>query len=112
MRPATQGEDWQVEATLPKAHDRAIYSVSWSKKSGRVVSTGSDSRVVIYEERRNPGGDDSEWHIVATLSGGHGPYEINAVTWCPRYDSGRKGDEEMIVTTGDDGQTKAWALIE
>ncbi|KAI9734717.1 MAG: Cytosolic iron-sulfur protein assembly protein [Claussenomyces sp. TS43310] len=122
MRPAPSGETWICEATLPKAHDRAIYSASWSKKTGRVVSTGSDSRVVIYEERPRSsamvdGAEDgsgteagTEWHVLATLEQGHGPYEINHVTWCPRYDGGRKGEEEMVITTGDDGKVKAWAL--
>lgn len=136
MRRSSSGEKWVCEATLPKVHDRPIYSVSWSKKTGRVVSTGSDSRVVVYEERpRIAGGkleavtaEDSdqpttngesqtaesesatEWHVLTTLPMAHGPYEINHATWCSRFDGGRKGEEEMIVTTGDDGRVKAWAI--
>lgn len=111
MRPASQGEQWTVQATLPKAHDRAIYSVSWSKKTGRVVSTGSDSRIVVYEERpRADGSDGTEWHIIATLFAG--VYELNAVCWCPRYDNGLNGQEESIVVTGDDGRVTAYALEE
>jgi WD40 repeat protein len=110
MRPSHSGEEWEVEATLPKVHDRPIYSISWSKKTGRAVSTGSDSRVVVYEEREAEG--KKEWVVLATLEGGHGPYEINHVTWCGRFDGGRKGEEEMIVTTGDDGIVRAWALEE
>lgn len=109
IRPMNKGEDWVVEATLPKAHDRAIYSVNWSKRTGRVVSTGSDSRVVVYEEKKGANGQ-AEWQIVATLAQGHGPYEINHATWCPRFDGGRKGEEEMIITTGDDGKVMAWSL--
>jgi WD40 repeat protein len=136
MRPVGTGEQWVCEAVLPKVHDRAIYSISWSKKTRRVVSTGSDSRVVIYEERpKGPAvadannidgpvevesdmqglggsGSETEWHVLCTLDQGHGPFEINHVTWCPRFDGGRKGDEEMVVTTGDDGQVRAWKLEE
>lgn len=133
MRATSQDETWVVESTLPKVHDRAIYSVSWSKKTGRIVSTGSDSKIIVYEER--PRTDIStapiaasdntasngetkeresqpatEWHVVAQVELGHGPYEINHATWCPRFDGGRKGEEEMIVTTGDDGIVKAWTL--
>jgi WD40 repeat protein len=146
-------ETWICEATLPPAHDRAIYSVSWSRTSGRVVSTGSDSNVVVYEERPRhrprlagrPHGHSepallspseqaqdpepaTEWHVLATMPLGHGPYEINHAVWCRRFDrrgsggggfgggggGGEVGDEEeeMIVTTGDDGSVKAWAVVE
>ncbi|PMD56758.1 WD40 repeat-like protein [Hyaloscypha bicolor E] len=107
---------WECTATLPKAHDLPIYSTSWSKKSGRVVSTGGDGKIVIYEEttkgRTKVGGEiEREWVIVGILAGGHGPYEINHVTWCTRFDSAKAEDgEEMIVTTGDDGVVRAWAI--
>jgi len=116
MRPAPSNETWECTAILPKAHDLPVYSVSWSRKSGRVVSTGGDGKIVIYEERTKGrtkvGGEiEREWVIVGTLAGGHGPYEINHVTWCTRFDSGKAEDgEEMIVTTGDDGAVRAWAL--
>jgi WD40 repeat protein len=116
MRPPPSNETWECTATLPKAHDLPIYSVSWSKKSGRVVSTGGDGKIVVYEERtkgrtRVGGAIEREWAIVDVLSGGHGPYEINHVTWCTRFDSGKAEDEEeMIVTTGDDGVVRAWAI--
>jgi WD40 repeat protein len=116
MRPPPSNETWECTATLPKAHDLPIYSVSWSKKSGRVVSTGGDGKIVIYEEitkgRTRVGGEiEREWVIVGVLSGGHGPYEINHVTWCTRFDPGRAEEgEEMIVTTGDDGVVRAWAV--
>lgn len=118
MRAPSGEETWLCEQALPKAHTRPIYSVSWSKKTGRVVSCGSDSLVVIYEERpkaqqtREVGAQLTEWHVLTTLKMAHGPYEINHVTWCPRFDGGRKGDEEGIVTTGDDGAVRMWAMEE
>lgn len=111
-------EAWTCEATLPKAHSRPIYSVSWSKITGRVVSCGSDSLVVVYEERpksrvtKEVEASTTEWVVVATLKMAHGPYEINHVTWCPRFDGGRKGEEEGIVTAGDDGAVRMWAIEE
>jgi cytosolic iron-sulfur protein assembly protein CIAO1 len=144
IRRTSSGEEWVCESTLPKVHDRHILSVSWSKKTGRVVSTGGDSQVVVYEERprtlpaktehtgaatsnQSADGDQAamngdshtsglepatEWHVISTLPLAHGPYEINHAIWCGRFDSGRKGEEEMIVTTGDDGVVKAWAIEE
>jgi WD40 repeat protein len=122
-------EDWYEEMRLPQAHDRAIYSVSWSPRSGRVVSTGSDGKIVVYEERwrqtHTPIENDAngaaadnqastsptEWVVVAELENGHDVYEINNVCWTNRRDRDRKNDdEEMIITTGDDGEVKAWTL--
>lgn len=123
---STATETWMCTATLPKVHDFPIYSICWSKKSGRIVSTGGDGKIVVYEERRttpesylfNGSGKkethaETEWVVLSTSEGAHGPYEINHVSWCTRFDNGtRETGEEMIVTTGDDGVVRAWALDE
>lgn len=44
------GEDWVEEAKLPQAHDREVYAISWSRKTGRIVSTGGDGKIIVYEE--------------------------------------------------------------
>lgn len=115
MRPAPSNEIWECTNTLPSAHTLPIYSVSWSEKSGRIASTGGDGKLVIYEEvtkgRSSVGGAiEKEWVVSGSLDGAHGPYEINHVSWCSRFDGGRKGEEEMLVTTGDDGVVRAWAV--
>ena len=82
------------------------------------MSTGGDGKIVVYEERtkgRNSvgGAIEKEWAVIGILESGHGPYEINHVTWCTRYDAGKTQiDEEMIITTGDDGVARAWAIDE
>ncbi|KAI8624603.1 WD repeat protein [Xylariaceae sp. FL1651] len=58
--------------------------------------------------------ESTRWSIASTTKNGHGPYEINHVTWCKRYDVGcppeMKGKEEMLVTTGDDGIVRPWQI--
>lgn len=132
-------EKWVEESRLPQRHERSIYSVAWSKKTGLVASTGSDGKVVVYRERwrqresegtaLTPGGNTiaedkhgvncgakepgeaTEWMVVAEIDGAHDVYEVNHVCWSQRWDKGRRrDDEEMILTTGDDGETKAWIL--
>ncbi|TVY33397.1 putative cytosolic iron-sulfur protein assembly protein [Lachnellula occidentalis] len=116
MRPGPTNETWECTATLPTAHDLPIYSIGWSSKSGRVVSTGGDGKIVIYEEtkkgRSSVGGEiEREWIIVGSIEGAHGPYEINHVAWCTRFDAGKKEEgEEMVISTGDDGAVRAWAI--
>ncbi|KAI9831436.1 MAG: hypothetical protein M1819_005035 [Sarea resinae] len=60
IRPSSPDEDWIQECVLPAQHDRAIYSVAWSKRSGRVVSAGGDGRLVVYEEQVLASGDRTQ----------------------------------------------------
>ncbi|KAI1780591.1 WD40 repeat-like protein [Hypoxylon cercidicola] len=56
-----------------------------------------------------------KWKTVSTTPNAHGPYEVNHITWCKRYDQGcppeKRGVEEMLVTTGDDGIVRPWQVI-
>ncbi len=133
IRTGSIEEDWVQESVLPKRHERAIYSVAWSKLSGRIVSTGGDGKVIVYGERwregdegppEEPGGGNmpdggeekaqekaTEWVVLAEMDAAHGVFEVNHVCWTPRYEKGKRVDKgEMVVTTGDDGEVKAWAL--
>lgn len=57
IRSGSSEEDWVEEARLPRVHSRSVYAVAWGR-SGRVVSTGGDGAVVVYEERwRKRSGD-------------------------------------------------------
>ena len=160
---AALDEEWVEQHLLPRRHDEgaAVYTAAWSKQSGRIVSIGSDGRVVVYQEfwktKREIGntsvaedgnvingtdstitnvpldleeGKETEWTVVAEMEASHGVYEINHVCWSPRWDSGRKKSafsknegieseenkikdsekEEVIITTGDDGEVKVWTI--
>ncbi|KAJ0125514.1 wd repeat protein [Diaporthe amygdali] len=135
-------EDWECTAVLPAVHKRDVYSAAWSAASGLIASTGSDGIIAIYKEdvsavsggsepstdrTTEPSGrtgngeattvngssESSRWRVVNNIENGHGPYEINHVTWCRRFDSGTedRGVEEMLVTTGDNGVVKPWQVV-
>ncbi|POS70892.1 cytosolic iron-sulfur protein assembly protein 1 [Diaporthe helianthi] len=134
-------EDWKCTSILPSVHKRDVYSAAWSPVSGLVASTGSDGIIAVYGEHAATSSDGSDpmvvgtgssehiedggatviarsseatrWRVMATVENGHGPYEINHVTWCRRFDSGaeNRGVDEMLVTTGDNGVVKPWQLI-
>ena len=164
IRTGSMEEDWIEEARLPKRHERPIYAVSWSKKSGRIVSTGGDGKIVVFEERwvtagnrtisesngknedtqdekmndasegnKAPESDTesmngsvtgtdsnsnqdlpmaaTEWVVIAEKESAHGVFELNHVIWTRRGDKNRRGyDEEVILSTGDDGVVNVWAL--
>ncbi|KAK4190276.1 WD40-repeat-containing domain protein [Podospora australis] len=101
-------EEWECTAVLPKVHTREVYSAAWSAETGIVASTGSDGKIVLYQEDE----DTKEWKVIATVEAAHGPYEINHITWCKRFDASaeKKGEEEMLVTTGDDGVVRPWEV--
>ncbi|KAF2201983.1 cytosolic iron-sulfur protein assembly protein 1 [Delitschia confertaspora ATCC 74209] len=134
IRSATLDEDWVQETILPQRHERAVYSVSWSRRSGLIASAGSDGKIIVYQERwksqtpngvaddptPNPDGTNgegdsamTEWVIIAELYSAHDVFEINHVCWARRADKGRRSDdEEVILSTGDDGEVRVWTLEE
>lgn len=59
----------------------------------------------------------TEWSVLASIEAAHGIYEVNHVCWAKRADQkgkvdgeGGNEDEEVLITTGDDGQVKVWRL--
>jgi WD40 repeat protein len=130
IRSTAIDEDWYEEATLPQVHERAIYSVSWSRVTGLIVSAGSDGKIIIYKERWRRHAENSvngngmdvdwavthsptEWVVVAELFSAHDVFEINHVCWARRADKGKRSEEEEIVlSTGDDGEVRVWTLDE
>lgn len=108
-------EEWTCESVLPKSHDRDVYSASWSADTGYIASTGSDGRIIVYAETISTGNELVEtpvWTVVADVPNAHGPYEVNHIIWSKRYDNGAsaKGEEEILLTTGDDGLVRPWTV--
>lgn len=123
LRGESIEENWVETSTLPQVHTRAIYKVSWSSKSGRIVSCASDGRIVVYEEiasvdtemaepdEKKP--QMTEWKAVAEIEGAHGVFEVNCVQWSKRWDKDAKGEnDEVIVSCGDDGVVSVWELAD
>ncbi|KAJ5281913.1 hypothetical protein N7478_007285 [Penicillium angulare] len=128
IRPTGTDENWEEDALLPHAHELAIYAVAWSRRTGLLASVGADGRIVLYEERvvaspesdadvmdSEPAAEKSllrtEWTIVSVIDGAHGLYEMNHAAWAKRADRGSTEEEEdVLVTTADDGSVKVWTL--
>ncbi|KAL3469980.1 WD40-repeat-containing domain protein [Aspergillus californicus] len=134
IRPSGTDETWEEDAVLPSAHVLSIYAVAWSQRTGLLASVGADGRIVVYEERFvaasqteaeaeamdtdlpadefNKAHPPTEWRIVAIMDGAHGIYEINHAAWAKRADRGRDAgkEEEVLVTTADDGSIKVWNI--
>ncbi|KAJ9149990.1 WD repeat protein [Pleurostoma richardsiae] len=128
-------EEWKCTGVLPVVHARDVYSATWSSSTGLVASTGGDGLIAVYDEDSKSSAKgvprarvmevseglgeaegyeaSSNWRVLATVKNAHGAYEINHITWCRRFDRGteRRGVEEMLVTTGDDGLIRPWQVI-
>ena len=124
IRPASSMEVWQQQSILPQVHCRSIYAIAWSSRTGLIVSCGGDGNLFVYKEiptttesqRRDSAEQEKKplitsWQIIAQIEDAHGDFEINHVCWALRQDQGRRrGDEEIILSSGDDGIVRAWAL--
>ncbi|CAF9920609.1 MAG: Cytosolic iron-sulfur protein assembly protein [Heterodermia speciosa] len=99
IRSGSIEEEWVEDSQLPRAHVRSIYSIGWSKNTGRIVSTGGDGKIVVYIE------DQGSWSVLAENDGAHGVSEINHVCWAHMGDN-----REVIVSTAEDGSVKVWAI--
>ncbi|KAE8379459.1 putative cytosolic iron-sulfur protein assembly protein 1 [Aspergillus bertholletiae] len=127
IRPTGTDETWEEDVLLPQMHELSIYAVAWSKRTGLLASVGADGRIVVYEELlKTPAPTldantptatpattfqpHTEWVVIAILEGAHGIYEINHVAWARRADRSREENEEVLVTTADDGSIKTWTL--
>ncbi len=125
-------EEWVLEAKLPAVHERSVYAVAWSARSGRVASTGGDGAVVVYQEEwvdgeveplaaeaengatnGSQGGEamvgvqeevrqTPRWRIVAKVEAAHGVFEVNHVAWAKK--PVKKGDSttEEVIITTGD----------
>lgn len=99
IKSSSNEEEWVEACRLPQVHVRSIYSIGWSKKTGRIVSTGGDGKIVIYTE------SGGVWSVLAQIEGAHGVSEINHVCWAYRGEN-----QEVIVSTSEDGSVKMWAF--
>lgn len=99
IKHTSSAQEWVLELQLPPVHTLAVYFVSWSRTSGRLASVGADGQIAVYTEK------DGAWHVVCTLNGAHGVYEVNCVTWCIMAT-----DEEVLATCGDDGHVNIWRV--
>ena len=81
-------------------------------KEESISDENDDGDTRMLHEEDEATAPANTWKVVGQVINGHGPYEINHIVWSKRFDSGttRKGEEEILVTTGDDGVIRPWQL--
>lgn len=111
IRPS-QDQIWEREAVLPRSHQGDIYTVAWSKDSGRIASAGEDGNIIVYSQIQSSATNDhvqhsatGGWVIEAEKVSAHGVYEINHLLW-----GGMRNGVEVLFSCGDDAQTNVWSV--
>ncbi|KAI1621734.1 WD40-repeat-containing domain protein [Exophiala viscosa] len=132
IRPPSSMETWVLDSVLPEVHVRSVYAVDWSRRTGLVVSCGGDGTIAVYKEVVAEKSDDVDmngtsaaaedtvqtykthkmkWVVVAQIEAAHDEFEVNHVCWGERRDREKRFEgEEVIVSTGDEGDVRIWTL--
>ncbi|KAJ3064050.1 hypothetical protein HDU98_000207 [Podochytrium sp. JEL0797] len=87
-------------STTSHAHNRAIYSVSWSKTHGLIATCGGDNFIRVFQM-------DAEHNVklVTEIPSAHGDFDVNSVRWCPLEKYGH-----LLASAGDDGDVRIWKI--
>lgn len=69
IKPASTTETWVQESVLPRVHERSVYSVAWSERTGLVVSCGGDGNLFVYRETSASSTDTTDTTTTTTTNG-------------------------------------------
>ncbi len=82
-------------------------------EAGDVLMNGTPIETDMTENPSPYNLHASKWVVVALMESAHDEYEINHVCWADRRDRDRRFvGEEMIISTGDEGDVRIWTLPE
>eukprot|EP00842_Homolaphlyctis_polyrhiza_P004423 jgi/Hompol1/4982/HPOL_004105-RA len=85
-------------------HERAIYSVAWSKHTGLIATASGDNCIKICRLVEHDG-EHGSIETVCSLPESHGLNDINHVVWCPL-----ESHSELLASAGDDGVVRIWRV--
>lgn len=91
-----------------------MYEERWKdNKDVNGDSNRADAALETGESKLGSSNPLTEWVVIAEAENAHDVFEVNNVVWATRADKGRRfEDEEVVITTGDDGEVKVWVLNE
>lgn len=95
---------WNSVLTYENAHNRSIYSVSWSKVNNLIATSGADNSIRVYQLNESIDGF-FKLSIVAVIDDAHSGYDVNCVRWCPL-----KTYKSLLASCGDDEKVKIWSI--
>ncbi|KAG8828722.1 Cytosolic iron-sulfur protein assembly protein [Serendipita sp. 401] len=111
------GGKWDIGLVIPNAHDRSIYSVSWSKSlraskevessgntrdRGWIASTGGDGHIKVWQIEVDDECKVSH-KLITDLENAHGVADVNCVAWSTL-------EPGLLASAGDDYSSKIWSI--
>lgn len=96
------GDDIVMNGTAPHANPEAKSEHDADTQAESASAAQSTEPYKLHK---------TKWIMVALLEAAHDEYEINHVCWAVRRDKERRFDgEEVVVSTGDEGDVRIWTL--
>jgi WD40 repeat protein len=94
-----ESNQWEKECMMENMHESAIYTVSWSKTSDYIVTSGGDNVLKVSKCAGN------QIKVICELELDE-KSETNCVMWCPL-----KEYEDVFATCSDDGHVRVFKLM-
>jgi len=101
----TTGNDptWKCVCTLSGYHDRPVYDVDWSHRSGLIASAGGDDCINIFQEDMETSTKNEPcFKLLTSMPNAH-LQDINCVRWNP-------ADSTVLITCSDDMTINMWCV--
>ncbi|KAJ7067911.1 WD40-repeat-containing domain protein [Mycena amicta] len=101
---------WEC-ALVIEGNERTVFSVSWgvgkpsTPSLGWLAAVGGDGVLRVWEISDKENSATLEQKLIAEYPEAHGVHDVNSVSWCSR-----SGFEDILATTGDDGETRVWKI--
>jgi len=101
----TNGVDpkWSCVATLSGHHDRPIYDIVWSNKTGMIATAAGDNNIKIFKEEEGGSADAPSFSVLASIPNAHSE-DVNSIAWSPT--------EAILASGSDDGVVALWQITE
>ncbi|KAL8687670.1 MAG: hypothetical protein Q9218_006224 [Villophora microphyllina] len=98
---------------LPNGHANGVEAIIEETKADDVTADLTEPSMDIDPQSSNAKSSNEEratssWQAMAEYDYAHGVFEINHVTWAKAKVDG--SSQEVIITTGDDGEVKIWKV--
>ncbi|KAL1916926.1 uncharacterized protein VTP21DRAFT_5123 [Calcarisporiella thermophila] len=113
---------WLCVGVLPNAHQRCIYSISWSKLHNCIATAGGDNSICVFEQKQETDRDTEanrlSYVLSAKVENAHNVSDVNCVAWyqsqpvsTEKSDDSTNGYGYWLASAGDDGVVRIWQYV-
>ena len=111
---ARKETQWECILTVEALHERAIYSVCWSKLDGLILTAGSDNTIKISKLVSQTSSENSvveySLDVLEVIVEPHGKQDVNCVQWYQGSSSNQESTK-YFASCGDDETVRVWRVF-